>query len=40
MKDIMKQQNKNDINLYDLTDLKKENFITILWDNKDRGKWN
>ena len=29
---------QNDINLYDLTEWKKENLYTILWDNKDREK--
>ena len=31
-------EKQNDINLYDLTEWKKENLNTILWDNKDREK--
>lgn len=31
-------EKQNDINLYDLTEWKKANLNTILWDNKDREK--
>ena len=31
-------EKQNDINLYDLTEWKKEDFNTILWDNKDKEK--